>query len=287
MKRPSVDFLPTRRAVSGGLAAAAAMCVRPSPLLAETPMTDFTDPNTAMKALAKLRGALDESLVTWWLKGVLYAVVDQEPVKLWGLEVVSFNRWRQLDDATYMFNHYELSVKVDPATGAPIDSFVNPYTDETVPERNDILGPSVLIVSAESGRLPVDRGPKATQITHHVGDVATLGDRLWVGQELYATVPPREVGGAPWKARDISTYMGTISAIADDGVASAPAETVYQGFYDWRPWMKMGATEGFLMARLAGRKLASADDIPESYTTLANAIEPAFLAEADSKVVLP
>ncbi len=253
----------------------------------EEAMPDFSHKNERMSALAKLRGSLKDEIVTWWLKGVLYGVVDGVPTKLWNMETVSFNRWRKISEGEFIFAHYELSLKIDLETEQLLRSFNNPYTGEMIDVGYDTLGPSNLIVTADSARFSTDTGPISPKLRHEVDAPVIQGNDIWVGQDLYAIVPAPRPDLKPWKAHDISTYAGKLSDVVDPAVLSAPATIGYQGIYDWRPWMNMGDVAGFHMSRLVGRKLGSISNIPNSFADIANEVKPDFIAGAEKAMHLP
>lgn len=263
----------TRRSLIAGLPLAASMALAgPARSASHAPLAEKED---WMRALVKLRGSAKDELVIWWLKGVLYGVVDTEATKLWNMETVSFGRWQaQGDEVAY--THYELSLRLDLETNDFLTSFTNPYTDEVLDMELAPFGPNITLLSATSARVP-DDAPLKPALTHDIGPPVILGDDIWMPQDLFAALPAFAPDAKPWRANDITTYKGKLNDVLNDDVASAPATCTYQGFYAWRPWLKMGPRPGHHLARMSGRKLASLDDIPRSYRDIVDQQKPDFL----------
>lgn len=148
-----------------------------------------------------------------------------------------------------------------------------------------VFQPIPLIVTVDSARLAAD-APMSPDFVHQVGPAAVSGDDIWVGQDMYATRNPVEPGGKPWRANDINIYSGKLSDVLDPSITSADAQMSYQGFYDWRPWLNMGDIEGNMLARLAGKKLKSAGEIPDSYLKLVKDVAPDYIESAPSLIGL-
>lgn len=255
-----------------GLAAAGA-------LSAKTHSRGTFDPRSEkdlMTALAKLRGSTEKELVIWWLDGTLYGVVDLVPTPLWHMETISFSSWEATGEAEYLMVHRELSLKKDPATGELVEQLTNPYTGELLEVEHKPFVPAPLLLTADTARLPAD-APVKPEFTHRLQTPSIIGDDFWLGEDMYAVLPAFQPGMKPWRANDITTWHGSLNQVTDPDVAWADATMVYQGMYNWRPWLKMGDIDGHHFARMAGRKLRSIEEIPDSYLTAVAKVDPEFV----------
>jgi len=237
---------------------------------------DRNSPEQRLLALAKLRGSAKKEPVIWWLDGTLYGVVDQVPTPMWHMETVSFASWEKTESGEYLMSHRELSLRKDFDTGELLEEIENPYTGELLKSEHKPFIPAPLLLSANAARLPEGVNMPATFI-HDIQVPTIAGNDIWIGEDMYAEIPAFAPGAKPWRANDINTYHGALDQVLDPGVTSADATMVYQGMYSWRPWLNMGDIEGQHVARMAGKKLRSIDDIPESYLNSAALIDPEFV----------
>ena len=217
----------TRRTIAQGLTAAAGLTgLSVTTALAGSHAAMFTKDDW-MKALVKLRGSSEDEMVVWWLKGVLYGVVDEEATKLWNMETVSFARWEKRGDE-YAYGHYELSLRLDLETNEFLTSFTNPYTDETLDMELAPFGPNVTLLTATGARVP-DDAPIQPALTHDIGPPVILGDEIWMPQDLFAALPAFAPGMKPWRANDITTYQGKLSDVLNDDIAFRPCNLHLSG----------------------------------------------------------
>ena len=269
--------MPTRRHVTQTVLAAAAICATGTVAACADESKSFADsPQARLDALAKLRGSNKKEPVIWWLDGTLYGVVDQVPTPLWHMETVSFGSWEKTESGEYLMKHRELSLRKDFETGELLEEIENPYTGERLKSEHKPFVPVPLLLSSNTARVPEGVNFPATFV-HDIQTPTIAGNDIWIGEDMYAEIPAFQPGAKPWRANDINTYQGALDQVLDDGVTSADAKMVYQGMYSWRPWLNMGNIEGQHVARMAGKKLRSIDDIPESYRTAAALVDPEFV----------
>jgi hypothetical protein len=152
----------------------------------------------------------------------------------------------------------ELLIYTDPATGAVLKTWANPWTDETV-EVLHVANDPVNGKFRSKGR---DGKP-------YVWNGSISGDRWWQTTTVPLFYPnplagayQPEIGGT-YHATEMFNFFGDAASLLDPDAKSADEVTVgWVRMSDWLPWMKMGGREGVIYFHTAGRKLDSFEELP-------------------------
>ena len=152
----------------------------------------------------------------------------------------------------------EILLYRDPATGEVLDTWQNPWTDETV---------RVLHVAND----PVNQPPVFA--TGRDGQPFSLpfnvnGDQWW----LTLTIPLlyndplggqyQQYVGGQYHVTEMFNFMGDTDDLAMDAGDTANVRIGWARISGWLPWMKMGDRAGEMYFHTAGRKLESYDQLP-------------------------
>lgn len=259
-----------RRVILGSLAAAAGGLV--SPALA---VTDAS--GDRLHDFMRMRGLCTGRLAIGCLTGQYNGVVDGAVTPLFGVTAATFAQYSRAG-ADYKIVASELAYFTDLATGAALDSWLNPYTHETV-------------------HVPVSRMPP---VTMHIGtDLRFRSDGpdipgMRVSQIVTQPTPPRgEIvfmesvtavmnpgPGLPSFFYNDNTVMRTRrDDIAKDEFVPVNCSTSFQSIVSWRPWMKMGTRPGAMVGFGIGRYGASIDKLPADWVTATRKYLPEVLTD--------
>ena len=113
--------------------------IRAPPRIDFVTKIDFKDPKWNRDTYARIDADIDPAKEKCgWLKGKAYGVRDNEKVRaLFGVEGFSFTRTKRLEDGSYRRMLREIVFYRDLETGKILDTWHNPYTNETCQGRAD------------------------------------------------------------------------------------------------------------------------------------------------------
>jgi hypothetical protein len=152
----------------------------------------------------------------------------------------------------------ELLIYLDPTTGQPLNTWLNPYTNETVQVLHVANDP------VNGDFFPVGRNGQPTRWTgHQIGSswFMTSTVPLFYSNPL-AGEYQAEVGGT-YHATEMFNFMGETADLVARNPEGARTNVGWVRISDWLPWMKMGGREGVIYMHTAGRKLMNWEEVPE------------------------
>jgi hypothetical protein len=272
-----------RRALLGaGVAAAAAAAAPalaaardPEALLPTTPEAGLTD---FIRMFAGLTGSSAFSN-----EGIIYGKVEGElPKPLFGFVSVLEIRAREIEPGVWRSEQKEAMACLDLVTRMPIQSFVNPYTDE----RNPVIGyvsPVNVYYFDKTGSGFRDR-PKSGQTSRAWRNSAT---DIWVTESRYNHFPssiteaefPRSYAGPIRHSVDILTYRARAEDFADRGNPSVPGTLTMMSDTPWPLWMMMGKRGGSAFYHGSGQKYRRLAELADITRRAIDAAYPGFLAD--------
>lgn len=274
----------TRRAIlAGGLAAATGF--RGKDASGQTAL-DLTKPQDNLTALVKLRGDLSGERVLFWYAGKVTGFIPGEASKpLYSIQGLIRSTWTRQDDGSFAYLAHDLGFVGDLSSGEPVETMTNPYTGNTVRPIDTRDGPLRGLYTVHGVLRPgqdVDRNKRL------ILPWTISGDDLWIETDLGFSLPnPLEPGewlkassGEAIQIRFQNTYKGRMSELIDPRITSAPATAIYAGHTSWPPWLLMGQTPGFINSKAIGRKLMSADEIPQFMRSYIESKVPDFLTNS-------
>ncbi len=278
--------LPTdRRALLQlGVAGAAAMLTpltetraeAPAPMPIDAPARPAADAQTVHRKLAY---SMDSALTFSWLRGIRYAVIDNELRPLWTMHLGSLFRTRDLANG-YAVTAATTTFYTDLETGRLLKTFRNPITGKTVDIRYFPPTPQTQAYG-RSGPPKPDSGPLA-RLENHVDTgpawidgetISVLGDHLAYSHE-----------GGPSRIRvnDLSTFVGLAKDVADPHTPNPPSTMIFNDLNTWPLWLEMGNTPGAYFSRAWGRKEFAYGAMPGIWQALMRTEYPAIAADPAS-----
>lgn len=290
MLTSTFELLSDRRAFLGiGLAAAAAVPA----IAAGQKKIDLTDPVDHVNIFRKFSASAEDGAeVIVHYSGVTFGMVDDTTaIPLYGMEGISPVRSYRLPDGTVRYLAREIAQFTDLATGNVLESWKNPFSEETVevwPLRNGPLNYAI------SPNTPVDSGgwkmltkpPGPSPSKGFYVPVFVEGDDLIMALDAQATRKsplqpaewPRESNGPNLVYSEHNTWKAKLADIENPDLHTIPVFAAWHSIKPWRPWMLMGQKPGRIYNHLRARKLTRLEDAPKKLLAYNEKHFPDFLS---------
>lgn len=253
------------------------------------------DPMQNAEVLARMNLGIGPLTNYGWFKGRVFAVMGDDQViqPIFDLEGFGANRMISLGNARYQSLHREVGYYKDLRSGAILESWKNPFTDEMVKVShihndpvNAIIGPTI---EAKLGEGMVTEFPLVLPWTM-MGDLAMTSfdvNTRWKNV-LDPKEWPRESAGGEYVR--VSEYLQFFAKRADldnwRALERIPTHGSWQRLGTWLPWMLMGNRPGHLFYRSHTKVLTSADELPNDIRAYTEKNFPIFM-EAPEKWTAP
>jgi len=223
---------------------------------------DLNRSEDSLTAFAKMRCSLDpeETTIAWWYGTLFAQIPDSQPRPLMRFE--GFNACRMLphEDGGFRMVTREVTYYQDLETGEIIETWHNPFTDETV---------EIMHVAND----PVSHQMPLAGRDYSTWPWVEIADQLMVTQNIPLAYPnplsveefPAESSGPMYFASEHFTFFAPIAEINDPDILSTAASYGWARTGPWLPWMRMGQRPGGLIYSGQGMKLPGGfDQLPEA-----------------------
>ncbi|MSO98592.1 MAG: DUF1838 domain-containing protein [Rhodospirillaceae bacterium] len=178
------------------------------------------------------------------------------------------------DDKGYEFLERECVIFCDPATGEPLKTWANPFTEKTV---------EVFHIQNASAGGHIDangaKGPFHMSYMENTGDV-TFHDDLFYSSPSRLSVKEYSTYAASdtYEGAGIYHFHAKRADLDNADLTSAPVTTSHTGVRQWLPWMEMGQWPGGVVLPSRGKKLPNGvADIPKQLRAWMEKNSPEFL----------
>ncbi len=281
------DFLFTRREGLGLAALAAGAAAAPAIAKSSNPgfitKVDFNNPEFIRDTIARMDSDLDPTKQKLgWLKGHVYGVRPNEPVRtLFGFEGFSLVRTRRLPDGSWRRLLVETVHYRDPDTGKLLDTWHNPYTDETVkvvPIANNPYNSTVRAYMPDGSPVRAGEwieGPDGTIVNMR-------GVNLFYPNLLTPDKWVRESGGHFNQVSEYFNYTVKRADVENPNLTNIPVVGAWARVTPWLPWMLMGTAPGHCcyfshFATIPGG-VDGLKNLPQDLVEAARKFDPAMLS---------
>ena len=223
--------------------------------------------------------------------GVTFGMVeDTKVVPLYGMVGITPTRTYTQPDGSVRLMINEVAMHTDLATGEVIDSWHNPFSEETVDVWHLRNGPLNLALSpkgrAETGGWKLLLKPGDAPRDGFYVPVVVEGDDLLMVMDGQATRKnplqpaewPRESSGSQLIYSEHNTWRAKLSDVTNPRVVSLPFFANWHSIKPWRTWMLMGQRPGRIYNHLRARKIKSLAEVPKPVRTYAEKHFPNFLS---------
>jgi hypothetical protein len=249
-------------------------------------LSSANQPANLLRAWRRLRYAEGGTLAFWWMRATKYGLVDNGLTPLFGMEIGNIARTRDVPGG-FAATALELVFFTDLATGRRTEVVVNPYTGESLPRQDSLVGPTTITYRTDSTEYPAGLPGVKLEIEPLTKIFAVEGDDVWIHDDATARVTPMAEGAPRFWVSDWSTYQGSRAALADPAVNSVPGHVTFNSVSSWLDWMKMGDRPGYMLSRANGRKFARFDELPASFLDIVRDRYPAILRDPGGALEKP
>ncbi len=226
---------------------------------------DLASADDQLAAMRRIQcSARDAEPVTYYWHGHAFSRVPGErDRRLFRVEGMNIRQCGPLpgakNPAEFRLVSREILLYEDPATGAVLRTWDNPWTGQQVQVLHVANDP------VNSSFAATGRDGQPVRLPFSVN-----GGQWW----LTSTVPlfyknplggeyQQYVGGT-YHATEMFNFFGEADDLADLGHASARVQVGWVRMSSWLPWMEMGDRAGLMYFHTAGRKLGSWDELSDT-----------------------
>ncbi len=239
----------------------------------------FETPPEITCAFMRLRGALDERIVYWWLEDVRSAIVATKVYPLFRARVGSFLRVKSLGDGAYAVTTLETSYYVDLVTDQLLQTMRNPVTSAEIEVASVVLGPTTSVLRAAGEEGPATaRGGKLTSRTSR-GPVTVVGDDVLIAEDRFARIDFPDPATPPYNTSELNVYRGRLSQLSDSARPYVDAWVSYQSVSALQPRLRMDGVIGHVSARAVGGKVATLDAMPAKWRAIVEHQNPEIVGD--------
>lgn len=299
-----------RTLLQGGAAVLAApailsACDDTRPSASNVPPFDPANPTHVGMAYRKLGWCAEDKLTMHWIALSRYGMVDSRLTPMWDSYIGILFATKDVPDAPgeYEVTSTSLAFYLDPATGAVMDKYANPWTGETLDipygegkpttRRQKLTGMDIAMRAPPGMKAAASSSRRAW----------SEGGEVWVRGDLAIRM---EAEGAPVEAamgsggsgtgatsptttrlmqvNDWFTYHGKASDVMDPSVKNPPSDLYFNDLNTWSSWLKMGDMPGNFVGRGFGRKVFAYQDMPQAWRDLVAARYPAVARDPEAAI---
>ena len=256
---------------------------------AERVPVDLKDPAQSLRTFIKLTGDLDPAKETpGWFGGTIFGDTQRNRplMPLIGVEGFGVVRTEAQPDGSFKVFNRECAFYKDLKTGAFIDEWKNPYTQEICEVRpiHNLTVNAHLIVSEKFGTaIEMDFDGKLMAVPLRLG-WETFGDKLFSTFEVHTAFPseltpekwPRESAGKVLRIAEIFQRIASLAEVENPATTSADYSGTWTRVGPWLPWMRQGQADGSLLFRTFMTKLSGIDQIPAGLRKITEERLPEF-----------
>jgi hypothetical protein len=220
---------------------------------------------TRLQEFVKLRGALDERLVTGFVVGRFDGVV---------LSAV-FSRYRRTASG-YVVVSYEQAYYTDLESGRVVERMHNPYTGDSVDVPVYNRPPTTLWLDTElrfNSPAPPSANVQVQQFAR--GPERVAGDLVFV-EEVAVTVAATAIE-PEFRYRDHTVLRAKRSELERRDTLTTPCQTTFDATCSWRPWLRMGTRPGYLSALGYGSFGAGMESLAPAWVEATKRVYPELL----------
>lgn len=239
-----------------------------------------------LDALRRMRYSAGDAPVFWWMRATKYGLSGDRLTPLFGMEIGNIVRTRPVEGG-FAATSLELVFFTDPVTGKRTERVVNPYTGESLPRADSLVGPTTLVYRTSGTEFPRELPGVSLEVEPLTAVFASEGDDVWLRDDSTARVTPLVPEAPRFWVSDWGTYHASRAALADPALASVPATVTFGSVSSWLGWLKMGDRPGYMLSRASGRKYARFDALPASFLDIVRARYPAILADPAAALEKP
>lgn len=269
------------------IAAATPLLGSIGPSKAATQSGPPSGPTELLATYRKMRFALHDRPVFWWMRATKYGLVDGKLTPLYGMEIGNISKVVASDSDSFTAKTLEIVYSTDGETGELLDEWVNPYTGVTLPMHNIPIGPNSLNHTVEGPELPTELPGAKLDASAEFGPLWSEGGSVWIRDDTSALVTQLDGKSKPFRVYDWPTYQSSLADLQNPNLDSARCNVSFTAVSDWQRWMSMQDRPGNLMSRASGQKADHFDQLPERFRRLLAEHHPIIFEDPEKALDLP
>lgn len=250
---------------------------------------DFTKPEDNLTAWVKLASSLEDGKETCgFFSGTQYAVIGKQEViqPLFRIQGFGMSRVTKLPDGRYENLHREVVYYLDLKKDEILETWYNPYIDETVEVFSTHNDP---VNSHYATRFKQKFGAEESGIETiefpFILPWEIFGDRAIVSFSVNTRWPsplpqdkwPREHFGEWYRTSEYFQIHSSLVDLNNPDLSKATYTGAWQKVAPWHPWMLMSNAEGGIFGITNVFSLNSTDDLPPHVLAYTEKHYPKFL----------
>ena len=251
---------------------------------------DFKDPAQNLKAFIKLTADLDPTKESvGWFGGTIYGTRGVEALKpLVGVSGVGMIRVKPMGDNVYRVFNREFAAYTDPKTGEIIESWKNPYTEETV----DVIPIKNMKMSAQISPI-IEQDFDGPKVKFPFSPPWIIqNDKAFQLFEMHTAFPnpmkpdvwPRESAGTINRTSEMFQRMCSLADLENPDLSAADYVGTWTRVGPWLPWMLMGQAEGHVTYRSFMNRAGKVTNLPPALLAYMEKKYPEFLKAPGDEV---
>jgi hypothetical protein len=235
-----------------------------------------------LRDFIRIRGSLDGQLVIGCLSGIYHGVVEGELRPMYGVIAATFSTFAARDDGRFDAKSYEIAYFTDVESGNVLDSFLNPYTGETVQPLH-VFSPASKLIYNQDLSFTLAKSTPGLQLEHKVKAPVVIGNDLVIAEvtTTEAQIPGRP---QPFRYSEVLTLQARARDLADPTLAHVPARVSFSAVVQWRPWLKMEGRPGHLFGAGAGTIGLKLSDLPREWQRATQERHPEIWADPSARL---
>ena len=282
-RREAMRAMAGASTIAAGMAAMAGSSALAQTRNAKRVPVDFKDPAQNLKSFIKITGDLDPTKESvGWFGGTIYGNRGVEPLKpLVGVQGVGMLRVKFMGENTYRLFNREFAAYTDLKTGEILESWKNPYTEETV----EVIPIKNMIVNAQIAPI-VEQDFDGHKVKFPFSPPwITQTDKAFSLFEIHAAFPnpmkpeawPRESAGPINRTSEMFQRMCNLEELERDDISAANYVGTWTRLGPWLPWMLMGQADGHVVYRSFMNRTGKPENLPPNLLAYMEKKYPEFL----------
>lgn len=243
------------------------------------PLADsqVTLPDGALRSYMRMRGLGTLPVAIGCLEGIYNGVVDGVVTPAVGVISATFADYKEVESG-FEIRSSELAYFTDLDSGAVLDSWHNPYTNEVVPVSASELAPTTTRIGAS---LLIDSEaalPPGLQLRHSVAAPQILGREVWFTETVMVRREAR-VSEPAFHYNESTVLRARLTDLSQSNALPVRCDTSYQSVSSWRTWMKMATHPGGVVGFGNGFYGTSIDELPPAWIKATERYRPEILRD--------
>lgn len=234
-------------------------------------------PDSDLRKFLHMRGLGIRPVAIGCLEGVYSGVVDGAVTPLFGVVSATFADYRELESG-FEIRSAELAYFTDLDSGAVLESWKNPYTNEMVSVPASDLPPTTsrigtnLQIESEAAPIP------GLQFRQSVAPAKIVGREVWFTETVMARREARATQPA-FYYNDSTVLRARLTDLDRPGASTVRCDTSHQSFSSWRTWMKMEPHAGGVVGFGNGFYGTTIDELPPAWIKATERFRPEILKD--------